>query len=140
MQHAGSMLSDDGPGAVSGAVMSSRWIQAHKAQMRRTYTPEQMAGYEKCPCDTAVIPPPHVRDAAAERAITGGFNASPDNICPYCFLALTVNGTCIGCQGTEYETGWVPSPPPLLADEWRREKVIRDGVEVRVLVKRYPVK
>lgn len=51
----------------------------------------EQAGFEP-----HTIPPAWVRDRLAEETLTGKFDVSPSNICPSCFLARCVNGTC-GC-------------------------------------------
>lgn len=51
----------------------------------------EQAGFE-----SNAIPPAWVRDRLAEEALTGKFDVSRSNICPKCFLARCVNGTC-GC-------------------------------------------
>lgn len=71
------------------------------AYRARPYTDRQRMAYENCDCDSGgAIPPPWVRDAAADRALDGGFRTvtkkGVNNVCPTCFCARSVNGTC-GC-------------------------------------------
>lgn len=53
---------------------------------------------ERCGCSGSVMPPQEVIDAAAEQWITGGWNVSPENMCPRCFVARTASGICPLCE------------------------------------------
>ena len=76
------------------------------AYRRRPYTDTQRMNYAPCECDPkATIPPPWVRDLAADRALSGGYrlrlkgpkgSGGVSNICPRCYQARSVNRAC-GC-------------------------------------------
>lgn len=66
------------------------------ARQRDMYTPAERLAYVPCACDPRYFPSQKTLDAAAERAMTGGFNVRRKNICPTCHLARSANGTC-GC-------------------------------------------
>lgn len=80
--------------------MAKRQIsEARKKQLRAQrapYTPTELLLLESCACDPRYFPSQKTLDAAAELAMTGGFNVRRKNICLVCYLARSVNGTC-GC-------------------------------------------
>jgi hypothetical protein len=44
------------------------------------------------------MPKQEVLDALADFALDGGYNTRRGNVCPNCYVAKSVNGTC-GCLG-----------------------------------------
>ena len=50
----------------------------------------EQAGFKK-----STMPPQWLLDRLAEEALTGGYDVSPQNICPSCFTARSVNGACL---------------------------------------------
>ena len=78
------------------------------AYRARPYTDAQRMNYETCECDGGVpLPPPWVRDTAADRALDGGYvpvvrrgpRKGQSNICDQHFVVRSANGTCSGCLG-----------------------------------------
>lgn len=45
---------------------------------------------------TNKMPPQHVLDKIADQKLSGGYKTYKSNICPNCFEAKSVNGSC-GC-------------------------------------------
>lgn len=71
--------------------------QKMAAYRRRPYTDAQRMNYQRCECDPITIPPQATLDAAAEFAMTGGWNTRKSNICDDCRQTRSVNGAC-GCN------------------------------------------
>lgn len=72
-------------------------LRAKMAAFRaRPYTDAQRLAYVPCECEPRFAPSPARLDREADLKLSGGFKTGKNNICPKCFTARSVNGTC-GC-------------------------------------------
>lgn len=64
------------------------------AYAARPYTDAQRMNYERCECEPRFMPSPARLDREADLKLSGGYKTAKSNICPECFTARSVNGTC----------------------------------------------
>jgi hypothetical protein len=80
--------------------VAAKW-DAYRSRM---YTDAQRMNYEACDCDGGARPSQATIDRAADLALSGGYKlrvpngrrGGAGNVCPTCFCARSVNGSC-GC-------------------------------------------